>query len=337
MAVALGLPDWAWVTLQWISAGVGLLLVVGTTLSMTKLSAWWVRIWDFPRLQIAIAAPICAGIFIASSLVGGMSGWSLVLVITLILATLWQLSLIRPYTRLAKQQVERVQAGADDPHVLRLVISNVLQTNRDFDRWKHVVSTADPDVIAAAEVDEWWTSRIDGHFKQSHPHSVICPLDNLYGLALWSKLPLEDANVEFLVEDDIPSIHGAIVLRDGTHVDFHCLHPRPPAPAENTSSQPRDAELIQIGRRIGEKRDKHRTPTLVFGDLNDVAWSRTTNLFTKLSHLLDLRRGAGFTTRSTPTAGSCGSRSITFSPRPNSSWWRCACSTTSAAIISPSA
>jgi endonuclease/exonuclease/phosphatase (EEP) superfamily protein YafD len=45
-----------------------------------------------------------------------------------------------------------------------------------------------------------------------------------------------------------------------------------------------------VGRDIGDEKD----PVIVAGDLNDVAWSHTTELFLRLSHLLDPRKGRGF-------------------------------------------
>jgi endonuclease/exonuclease/phosphatase (EEP) superfamily protein YafD len=68
------------------------------------------------------------------------------------------------------------------------------------------------------------------------------------------------------------------------------LHPEPPVPGESLYSTAKDKELMKVAL----KAKKCTLPSIVIGDLNDVAWSHTTELFRKTSELLDPRRGRGF-------------------------------------------
>lgn len=119
---------------------------------------------------------------------------------------------------------------------------------------------------------------------------MLQPQDNTYGMLLYSRLELLDARIQFLVEDDVPSIHARLRLRCGQEVELRCLHPLPPAPGESSRSTERDAELLLVGKEIKAL----QAPGLVCGDLNDVAWSRTNDLFCAVSGLLDPRVGRGF-------------------------------------------
>ena len=121
------------------------------------------------------------------------------------------------------------------------------------------------------------------------PYSVKCPLDNLYGMHVYSRLPFSEEEISFLVEKDVPSIHLLLTLRTDDNVQMHFVHPAPPSPTENEESTERDAELITIARSVADTEQA----VVVTGDLNDVAWSATTRLFRKISGLLDPRVGRG--------------------------------------------
>lgn len=261
-------------------------LIAATALPSLREQAWWIRSLDFPRLQIAAALIIVLllhVVFVPATLGNGVLR-------ALLLASLGlQVRHVLPYTRLTNVEVQQAR-NKDRRNGIRLMFANVLQTNRNAKGLLKLIHAADPDVILALETDAWWYQQLR-QLAQTHPHVVVQPQDNTYGMLLFSRLPLIAARVERLVEDDVPSIHAQVRLESGVDVTLHCLHPRPPAPTEASSSKPRDAELLIVGTAI---KDEETGPVIVMGDMNDVAWSHTSQLFRDVSGLLDPRIGRGF-------------------------------------------
>ncbi len=272
---------------SWIALVLGAVAVVASALSLVRAKQWWIRMWDFPRVQLFVVA---AGALALWSGTGGIDAVpDLAVQGTLGVVLLMQGAAIWRYTRLAPREVQR-SAREDPARRIALLESNVLQTNHDADRLIAVTRAANADVMVFVETDAWWQERLDAAFGASHPHGPRCPLPNTYGMLLYSRLPLEDARIDFLLQDDIPSMQARVRLRSGDRVWLNCVHPRPPAPGESDESLARDAELLVVGERVRDA----ALPVVVLGDLNDVAWSHTTRLFQKTSRLLDPRKGRGF-------------------------------------------
>jgi endonuclease/exonuclease/phosphatase (EEP) superfamily protein YafD len=180
-------------------------------------------------------------------------------------------------------------AGNAGERMLRLVTVNVLMTNREIDGLGATLQETDPDLVLVLEPDAWWTERL-AEMLPSHTFRVLHPLDNTYGIALFSRLELLNPEVRFLLKPEIPSIRTRVRLPSGEDIVLLGVHPEPPSPSESDTSLPRDAELVLVGREVA----KDPKPVIVAGDLNDVAWSHTSRLFRRLSRTIDPRVGRGF-------------------------------------------
>ena len=251
-------------------------------------SHWLVRVWEFPRLQIAVVISLLlAGYVFKATYYTPLTGFTIAIVAGLIVSLIYQVIWIIPYTPLYKREVKRV--GVENAtKTLSVLSSNVYMPNDDFRKLIEHVRNKQPDFLVTLESNEKWQKGIS-ELESQYPYRKYCPLENLYGMHLYSKIPLKEVMLRFLIEDDVPSMKVKI-NRHGQDVTLYFLHPKPPSPTENTYAKPRDVELTLVGHEIA----KIKGPIIVAGDLNDVAWSPTTRKFKKISGLLDPREGRGF-------------------------------------------
>jgi endonuclease/exonuclease/phosphatase (EEP) superfamily protein YafD len=261
-------------------------IAVATLLPLWRNPHWSVRSFDFPRLQLAVLALLLVFIDLFFLDLSRPLSWVLIVVAGLSLAS--QLWWILPYTAIWPKEVKDARAKSPD-RTLAILTSNVLTHNRNVEALLKLVEQHQPDILVTLESDQWWEDRLVA-LENEMPYTIKCPLDNLYGMHVFSRLPLHEPVMRFLIEDTVPSMHALVELRSGDKVRVHFVHPAPPSPTENDESTERDAELVIVGRSVADSDE----PVIVTGDLNDVAWSPTTRLFRKISGLLDPRVGRGF-------------------------------------------
>ena len=256
--------------------------------SLIPRDEWWFRGADFPRLQILALGLIA---FILMLVWDAPWIWVReVILLGLIAAVAYQLKMVLPYTFMWKKQVKTVAKTELQPErQISLIVSNVLTPNTQYHLLLQQIRQHQPDLILTLESDAHWEQALSV-LEDDYPYRVAVPLDNLYGMHLYSRLALEDIEVKFILSDEIPSIHATVILRSGQPVQLYCLHPKPPSPTEAKDSTLRDAELLIVGDQIKDLDES----CIVMGDLNDVAWSRTTRLFQRISGLLDPRVGRHF-------------------------------------------
>ena len=256
--------------------------------SLIRRDEWWFRGADFPRLQI-----LFVGLVALAGLLFIQAEWTLVrelLLFGVIAAIAYQLKMVLPYTPIWKKQVLHVRRDQlNVEQQISLLVANVLTPNHKYHLLLEQIDRLQPDVVLTLETDQIWQEALKP-IEADYPYRVAVPQDNLYGMHLYSRLPLADTEVKFILSDETPSIHTTIRLRSGLSVQLYCLHPKPPSPTEAKDSTLRDAELLIVGDQIKDIDES----CIVMGDLNDVAWSRTTRLFQRISGLLDPRVGRYF-------------------------------------------
>lgn len=265
-----------------------LLSILFSLIPLLTAEEWYVRVFDFPRLQVffmALASLLLYYIFIFHK---RKRGW--LLLAALIGVMVYQSYNIYPYTFLAPQQVEYSDAPEPDPRAqLSVLVANVLMHNHDFQQFITLVGSRKADMVLTLESDSLWEEQL-AVLETDYPHTIKIPKSNTYGMHLYSKLPLRDTKIMYWLDMDIPSLKTYVQLHNGRWVEFHGVHPKPPVPGEAGDSRRRDAEIVIVANRVS----KSDYPVVVAGDFNDVAWSKTTLLFQQVSGLLDPRIGRGF-------------------------------------------
>ncbi len=169
---------------------------------------------------------------------------------------------------------------------IRVQMINVLRDNTRKSAVIDAIRTADPDLFVAVELDDEWLMALKQALADRWPHSIGEARGDAFGIALFSKRPLENATIFESPGSYAPSIR-AEVDNNGRKVTIYGTHPFPPISPFNQKNW--IAHMDDLARRIPEESG----PVVVIGDFNTTPWSENYRRFRSISGLADSMQGFG--------------------------------------------
>ena len=259
------------------------LLLILTVLPKIPSAHWIFRFPDFGKIQITYFTMIT---FILGFIVEKTEYFWYLQSLLLAMIIYHGITLIK-YTPFYK--VKKFSQTENSSKKYHFISANVYQFNTDYEKFINLIKKNKPDLFLTMESNGDWEKALQV-LEEDYPFQHKVTLENTYGMHFYSKMEIQESRTHFFVADDIPSIEAHLKTEDGFEFVFFGVHPPPPSPTEEETSKERDGDLLSTAKRVQEI----EKPVIVVGDFNNVAWSQSSILFRKTSHLIDPRVGHSF-------------------------------------------
>ncbi|MDJ0941022.1 MAG: endonuclease/exonuclease/phosphatase family protein [Woeseiaceae bacterium] len=172
-----------------------------------------------------------------------------------------------------------------DSSDVTVVLSNVLASNGNAERFLSFVEETQPELLIMQEATPDWIQQIDS-LDSSYPYKVTEPRDDPFGIALYSKFPLDVTAVNASYPLDFPEIVARAIIAD-QRLNIISTHPIPPIGQTNYGS--RNLQLDAVAKLAARTPE----PLMLIGDLNITMWANHYDRLVETSGLQNARQGFG--------------------------------------------
>ncbi len=143
---------------------------------------------------------------------------------------------------------------------LKILQANVLVKNNDAQAMQRLIKREEPDIIVACEVNAAF-AQLFRSLLPTYPHQHIIESDTTsFGMAVLSRIPLDNVDVRYLSDSSIPSIF-AMVTHQERRIQLVSLHAENPLRRADV----RDREFDQLAAWVASANPEY---LIVAGDLN---------------------------------------------------------------------
>ncbi len=235
-----------------------------------RVSIWFELLSHF-RFQYLVMALVCFCL--------ALLGRSVLYAVLSLLVFLHSSFLVLPW------YFSNTESRAADKGELRILQSNVYTGNTKRQEFLHYVNASSADIISVQEVNSDWAATLE-QLREKYPFIVLSPREDNFGIALLSKIPLDEQDIIQFGESGIPSIKVSLSL-GGRRITLISVHTLPPI--GEAYFNVRNAQLRDLATRVSDLGN----PVVVIGDLNTSMWSSYYQSFVESAGLTNTRYGVG--------------------------------------------
>ncbi len=179
-------------------------------------------------------------------------------------------------------------AEAATQETVRIMGVNVRYGNADYAAVREAVRHEDPDVVGLVEVTEKWAQELED-LREEYPFAIVRSEEGAFGLALFSRLPLDEAAISPYIEDGTQAAIFVDLMLQETPVTLVLSHLR--APTGPANAKLRNRQLLRIAELVNTDPNGEQ---ILLGDLNTTPWSPDYRAFEAAAGLSNAARGRGY-------------------------------------------
>lgn len=153
---------------------------------------------------------------------------------------------------------------------LKVTQMNVHQVNTSFVGTVAAARASTADLLSVQEVDARWEAALVEGLAEIYPYHVVKTADDNYGIALFSRSPLEDTGVFDLC--GLPALRATVRI-NGLRVLLLVVHLR--SPESSSDLKQRNLQWATLEDLV----NCASGPVIVIGDLNTVPWDDAAKRF----------------------------------------------------------
>ncbi|MCP4708998.1 MAG: endonuclease/exonuclease/phosphatase family protein [Planctomycetes bacterium] len=169
---------------------------------------------------------------------------------------------------------------------VHLLFSNVFTSNDNYSSLIDLIEQESPDIIVLQEVDNRWVQALK-KLAEKYPDHEFHPRRDNFGIAVLSRIPLQNMEIKSFTEEEIPHSIVANVQLEHSTFKLIATHPVPPATPKYFAR--RNEQLTNIAQYVTDQ----NTPCVIVGDLNLTMWSCYHDNLLSQTGLKNARQGFG--------------------------------------------